>query len=607
MSFFVEKLLSLFFEGYLCFVLYLLINENIATLYCSIIFHVRYLSNQNRSQSSRDFQTQRGTNNTTSYQQNNKTTTTTMHRGKSFAVGDGGVDSSSSSTGVIRGVGCLIFGAVILFLLSPSPNTHPGEVSGGLIHQTPDQQAVYHSIDPRERTRKLPVRLQALIAQSQIVGNQLQHVKEGKKTVEEIIHSGAHLAGTGMGRNDGTSGMHAGGIGSSAHIGSGSQNRNHKSAPMTLNEVLTFLQSFLKKLNSSNIKNKRATYHGVWAAYHDLTVKYLYPWDQEYLRRMPPRREDGSVFLSLVSFRDEFCPSTLKEAFNKAKNPEKLFVGLVQQNCEDDKCRSGILEGGKQEDVKSDPDCYLLFCSSPEGKKYCNDGNIRLLKIKESESLGPYMARYFASKLYSGEEWYMQIDSHMTFLQDWDALSIEMLNAAPAKKPVISHYPPPHTADLVEKSKVAAPRLCGPVFATSDLESQIIRLEGSYNYDSVKLDVPRFAPFVAAGYLVAHSDILRDVPFDPFLPYIFMGEEILLSARLWTSGYDIFSPTHSLLGHHYVRNHKPKFWESIHRTFTFGVSTPISALPFELSIPILANISLNKICNQSRFTTHYKC
>jgi len=86
------------------------------------------------------------------------------------------------------------------------------------------------------------------------------------------------------------------------------------------------------------------------------------------------------------------------------------------------------------------------------------------------------------------------------------------------------------------------------------------------------LKTPRFAPFVAAGYLVAHSDMLREVPFDPFLPYIFIGEEILLSARLWTSGYDIFSPTQNLLGHLYVRNNTPKFWDSLHRVFTAGVS-----------------------------------
>ena len=284
--------------------------------------------------------------------------------------------NSSSSTDLIRGVGCLIVGAIVLFLLAPST------------HQIPEHQqkhiAVSNAVDPRERTRKLPVRLQLLMSQSKVVGNHLEEVKEGKKSVEEVIHSGASL-------ND----VHNDGISGSVHL-----SRNYKSSPMSLHEVLSFLQSFLKRVNSSNIKNKHATFYGIWNAYHDLALKYLYPWDQEYLKRIPPRREDGSVFLSVVSFRDEFCPETLKQAFAKAKNPSQLFVGLVQQNCEGEKCRSGVMESGKMEDIKEDLDCYLLFCSSPEGKKYCNDGNIRLLKMKESESLGPYMARYFASKLY---------------------------------------------------------------------------------------------------------------------------------------------------------------------------------------------------------------
>ncbi len=463
------------------------------------------------------------------------------------------------------GLGLMIILFALAFILLASTLVH-SDVDVGMTKQTPIKAFKHIAIDSRERTRKLPVRLQSLLAQSQTVGNHLDEVKEGKITVEEIIHSGAHLAG--LGDSDASSGIHGGGIGSSAHIGAGAALRNLKSAPMTLNEVLTFLQSFLKRLSSSNIKNKHATYHGIWTAYHDLTLKWLYPWDQEYLRRMPPRREDGSVFLSVVSFRDEFCLDTLKDAFAKAKEPQNIIVGLVQQNCEE-KCQGGIMEG---EEVTADPDCYLLFCSSEIGKKYCNEGNVRLLRMKETEALGPYMARYFASKLWQGEEWYMQIDSHTSFAQDWDASSIDMLKNAPSEKPVISHYPPPHTADLEELTSVAAPRVCGPVFAANELECQIIRFEGSYNYDSVKLTTPRFAPFVAAGYFMAHSDIIRDVPFDPFLPYLFTGEEIILSARLWTSGYDIFSPTHSIVGHRYVRNHRPKFWESIHRVFTAGVS-----------------------------------
>mmetsp|Transcript_7749 Transcript_7749/g.22779 ORF Transcript_7749/g.22779 Transcript_7749/m.22779 type:complete len:127 (-) Transcript_7749:519-899(-) len=93
----------------------------------------------------------------------------------------------------------------------------------------------------------------------------------------------------------------------------------------------------------------------------------------------------------------------------------------------------------------------------------------------------------------------------MTFLQDWDDISIKMLKAAPSDKPVLSHYPPSHQMDLAREAGEPSPRLCGPVFAESDLESQIIRLEGGQKWDKHHWDVPRFAPFTAAGYFVSHS------------------------------------------------------------------------------------------------------
>lgn len=179
-----------------------------------------------------------------------------------------------------------------------------------------------------------------------------------------------------------------------------------------------------------------------------------------------------------------------------------------------------------------------------------------------SYSLGPYFARWVGSKLWDGEDWYMQIDSHMLFAHNWDKKSVEMLKSAPSEKPVITTYPPPHTSALPTK---IGTRICDPLIAGSDIESQIVRLQAGIKYDKTHHHIPRFAPFVAAGYFVAHTTFLTDVPFDPFLPWIFMGEEISLSARLWTSGYDIFSPPVDVISHIYVRRHKPKFWETFNR------------------------------------------
>jgi hypothetical protein len=48
------------------------------------------------------------------------------------------------------------------------------------------------------------------------------------------------------------------------------------------------------------------------------------------------------------------------------------------------------------------------FCTDPEYTKYCDAGQIRALYVNETESNGPTTARYFASKLWGGETYFMQ-------------------------------------------------------------------------------------------------------------------------------------------------------------------------------------------------------
>lgn len=303
-------------------------------------------------------------------------------------------------------------------------------------------------------TSNMPGRLKLLREKNQIVGERLADIKAGKDTVQEILNA----AGTDNKRM-------------------GEMSIISDQPPMGLDEIIEYLDNWIHGLHEALGLVRKAHYEAIWQAYHDYTVKTLYVWDREYLSRMPPRRDDGSIFLSLASYRDENTINTIRWAYEKAKNPDKLFVGLVQQNCHKD-CMSGILVGGKTEPVEPDEDVYKTFCEG-EGKKYCDRGQVRVLNIDEPESLGPYAARYFASKLWFGEQWFMQTDAHMTFKQDWDAISVDMLKRCPSKKPVISHYPPSESTNLEKLANQPASRLCGPIFATSDLESQIIRLEGA--------------------------------------------------------------------------------------------------------------------------------
>ena len=85
---------------------------------------------------------------------------------------------------------------------------------------------------------------------------------------------------------------------------------------------------------------------------------------------------------------------------------------------------------------------YAEFCGDAAFSRYCRAGQVRLLAINETESVGPAMARYFASKLWQGEAHFMQIDAHTWFADGWDAQLVAMLRRAPSDKPVLSTYPP---------------------------------------------------------------------------------------------------------------------------------------------------------------------
>lgn len=325
-----------------------------------------------------------------------------------------------------------------------------------------------------------------------------------------------------------------------------------------------YLQTLHKRLG--DLAGPTVTATSAWETFLDVTKSMPMVWDQQNKKRIPKPRNDDSIFVALGTYRDPFCPMTMKSLYSMAKSPEKIFVGLFQQNCFGPVCRTGVLKGGKVENAGPDIDCYVDFCNSVEGinSNACKNGNVRLFNVNESESLGPYMARYLGAKFYGGEQYYLQIDSHSEFVQDWDNKLIDMVLNAPAEKPVISTYPPGQSENWRDTTGL---RLCDSEFAHAQIEWQIIRLGSPVAFEKKAPKVAKYAPFIAAGFFFAPASCLNDVPFDPFLPWIFMGEEISMSARLWTAGYDIFSPTTNVLNHYYVRRHYPKFWETTNRFF----------------------------------------
>jgi [Skp1-protein]-hydroxyproline N-acetylglucosaminyltransferase len=256
------------------------------------------------------------------------------------------------------------------------------------------------------------------------------------------------------------------------------------------------------------------------------------PWDVALHAKIP-----GTIFVSVASYRDDECKDTVFDMFAKAKHPNNVFVGVVQQNSDE-----------KKEDCFDKcPDCAVRKQS----------GHIRVTNFSHMDAKGPTFARYHASKLWRGEEYYLQIDSHLKFEQDWDVTLLQQMKATGDPKAVLGHYPP--TEAQMKEMKANNFSTMVTMCAAGDLnedgipviEAQIESTDGSGK--------PPKIPYTGAGLVCMPGTALYDVPFDPYLSYVFHMEEQLFSARLWTHGYNIYAPTKAFASHHYGREGKPKY------------------------------------------------
>lgn len=249
-------------------------------------------------------------------------------------------------------------------------------------------------------------------------------------------------------------------------------------------------------------------------------------------------KKKNTIFVSVASYRDKVCPTTLESIYKNARRPELVFVGICQQN-----------------DRKQDIDCVEEGLKSMSRFK----NNVRVLRIGHNDAKGPTYARFLCSALYQDEEYYLQIDSHCKFIKNWDIYLIDMiqdLKRAGVPKPVLSHYTPTYESYKKNGDDGQITTICESWFTDKNL----ISLKGANWTSPQKLPQPN--AYIAAGMFFCEGKFLEEVPFDPELDFLFIGEELLLSVRFYTHGWDIFTPNKNTIYHLYTRKDEPKYWEN---------------------------------------------
>jgi hypothetical protein len=177
---------------------------------------------------------------------------------------------------------------------------------------------------------------------------------------------------------------------------------------------------------------------------------------------------------------------------------------------------------------------------------------------------GAGYARAQIVPMYSGQDYFLQIDSHTIFEKNWDQICIDQYKKAQDisnnNKIILSYFPPPFyvepdkTISIIKNSKTQLP------YATK--QKPMLTKRGEWTAERVKLtnkNLPEQSTTILAGFVFSKGELIQEVPYDPEIS--FFGEELCFAIRAWTRGWDIYSPCVTIAYHFYMREGYSKVWK----------------------------------------------
>jgi hypothetical protein len=179
-------------------------------------------------------------------------------------------------------------------------------------------------------------------------------------------------------------------------------------------------------------------------------------------------------------------------------------------------------------------------------------------KIKEvlwQDAKGLCWARSEIQKLYDNETWTLQLDSHHRFSKNWDKDLIDMWYQTGSEKAILTTYA--HIYDPIEGVKYAKNpyKMVAEKFTES---GTILFLPCEFSEEDMCKNKPIKARFVSGHFFFTKGIHCKEYSYDPNI--YFAGDEISLSIRSFTLGYDLFHPNKNVVWHEYTREGRPKHW-----------------------------------------------
>lgn len=287
--------------------------------------------------------------------------------------------------------------------------------------------------------------------------------------------------------------------------------------------------------------------------------RLITPEEAKAIGSFDPATGRETIYVSVASYRDWECQPTVEDMFLRAEHPERLRVAIIDQRAENDSVQPCA--------VPEKP------CSEDPSQTLCRFHHlIDRYEVPAHLSVGPVFARHLANRMYRGEYFAMQVDSHVRFIRNWDSDIISQWESAKNEMGVLSVY----LSDIIgsidpvtfENHHPARPIMCKTDYEGNGKMRHLRHGQQPEGVPGIHGE-PTLHPFWAAGFSFARGHFTVQVPYDQYQPMVFQGEEIFMGLRGFTYGYDYYAPETSVAFHMYaIKENKEKrkkiklFWEN---------------------------------------------
>ena len=241
-----------------------------------------------------------------------------------------------------------------------------------------------------------------------------------------------------------------------------------------------------------------------------------------------------TIFINIPSYRDPEIWETVSNVITNAEHPERVFWGLT---------------------IQTDYIDYDTMMVS-------RFNNVSADILAPGEIIGAQPGRLNSHKFYNGQDYYLNMDSHMRSIKHWDTKIIEELEDVQRRNgpSVLTAYVAPYDKDEANKDRFVEPH--NPTrFYMSQSNQEHFTNTGIPQFCCyiVQSEKEIVSPYVSGHFFFTSGEAVKKCGFVKEI--IFTEEEIFMALRFFTAGYNLYCPKTNFVYHRYGRPDRKLAWD----------------------------------------------